>query len=61
MPQFPRLSTHPSTIQARVMTDEDLIALVQEYFAGVDSQDSDRVLSIQTAAPDETKRPPGDG
>jgi len=27
------------------MTDEDLIALVQEYFAGVDSQDIDRVLS----------------
>ena len=30
------------------MTDEDLIALVQEYFAGVDSQDIDRVLSTLT-------------
>jgi hypothetical protein len=27
------------------MTDEDLIALVQEYFASVDSQDIDRVMS----------------
>jgi hypothetical protein len=60
MPQFPRLSTHPSTIQTRAMTDEGLIALVQEYFAGVDSQDINRVLSIQTAAPNETKRPSDD-
>ena len=47
IPQLPRLSTHPSTIQARAMTDEDLIALVQEYFAGVDSQNIDRVLLEQ--------------
>jgi ketosteroid isomerase-like protein len=48
MRQLPRRSTHLSTIQARAMTDEDLIALVQEYFAGVDSEDVDRVLSTLT-------------
>jgi hypothetical protein len=31
------------------MTDEDMIALVQEYFAGVDSQDIDRILSTLAA------------
>jgi hypothetical protein len=30
-------------VQARAMTDEDMIALVQEYFAGVDNEDIDRV------------------
>ena len=48
MRQLPRRSTHLSTIQARTMTDEDMIALVQEYFAGVDNEDIDRVLSTLT-------------
>jgi hypothetical protein len=45
MRQLPRRSTHLSAIQARTMTDEDMIALVQEYFAGVDNENIDRVLS----------------
>jgi hypothetical protein len=48
MRQLPRRSNHLSTIQARTMTDEDMIALVQEYFAGVDNEDIDRVLSTLT-------------
>ena len=48
MRQLPRRSTHLSAIQARTMTDEDMIALVQEYFAGVDNEDIDRVLSTLT-------------
>ena len=32
------------------MTDEDMIALVQEFFAGVDSENIDRVLEKLEAA-----------